>query len=360
MLLWLPHGQQKFGRSAFIVKTRVPLCSLRFFFNSTWWTILSGFPRASRNRIAKRFCWELTHHEVSWSLPDYHGHHCCGAGDCRAIQRSVLAAPGCFPGEASMALITIDYPLEGSVFPPDMAAPTFLWRDSAKAALEWRIDVTFTDGSAATHAAVRGEPMRVGEIDPRCVSVTNELPKLTPEQAGARTWMPDVMTWEAIKKHSLTYGVTVTITGYHDEQAVSRGRVAFQTSQDPVGAPIFYRDVPLMPAELEKGMIKPLPPKMLPFVAWRVRDVHEPDSRLVMEGLHTCANCHSFSRDGKTLGMDLDGPQNDKGLYAIVPVGERMSIRNEDVISWKSFRDQTAMDKRIGFMSQVSRTDSMS
>ena len=132
---------------------------------------------------------------------------CLGA--CLIIMGTIVVAPAIAgrysaqysprqdvsPGEASMALITIDYPLEGSVFPPDMAAPTFLWRDSAKAALEWRIDVTFTDGSAATHAAVRGEPMRVGEIDPRCVSVTNELPKLTPEQAGARTWMPDVMTW---------------------------------------------------------------------------------------------------------------------------------------------------------------------
>ncbi len=39
-----------------------------------------------------------------------------------------------------------------------------------------------------------------------------------------------------------------------------------------------------------------------------------------MHDLHTCANCHSFSADGKTMGMDVDGPGNDKGLYAIVPV----------------------------------------
>jgi hypothetical protein len=32
-----------------------------------------------------------------------------------------------------------------------------------------------------------GERLRIGEIDPRCVSPTNELPKLTPEQAAART-----------------------------------------------------------------------------------------------------------------------------------------------------------------------------
>ena len=93
-----------------------------------------------------------------------------------------------------------------------------------------------------------------------------------------------------------------------------------QTSKDPVGAPIFYRDVPLMPSETEKGVIKPLAQADLPLIAWRLRNVAEPKSRLLLEGMHTCANCHSFSLDGKTLGMDLDGPQNDKGLYTLVPV----------------------------------------
>ena len=35
----------------------------------------------------------------------------------------------------------------------------------------------------------------------------------------------------------------------------------------------------------------------------------------------SCANCHSFDRDGKTLGMDVDGPTGDKGTYALAAVG---------------------------------------
>ena len=58
-----------------------------------------------------------------------------------------------------------------------------------------------------------------------------------------------------------------------------------------------------------------------------------------MENLPTCGNCHSFSRDGKTLGMDLDGPKNDKGLYAIAPISKNMTIRNQDVIRWSSFQE---------------------
>ena len=103
-------------------------------------------------------------------------------------------------------------------------------------------------------------------------------------------------------------------------QPVSRGTVAISTSRDAVGAPIFYRDVPLMPSEVEKGVIKPLAPQAVPLIAWRLRDVGQASSRVVLEGIHSCANCHSFSRDGKTLGLDVDGPKNEKGLYAIVPV----------------------------------------
>lgn len=64
-----------------------------------------------------------------------------------------------------------------------------------------------------------------------------------------------------------------------------------------------------------------------------------------------CANCHPSSGDGKTLGTDLDGPQNDKGLYAIAHVAPKMSIREQDVISWSSFRDQPTGRMRVGFRS---------
>ena len=35
--------------------------------------------------------------------------------------------------------IVIDYPLDGSVFGPDMDSPTFLWRDPAASAVLWCI-----------------------------------------------------------------------------------------------------------------------------------------------------------------------------------------------------------------------------
>ena len=71
------------------------------------------------------------------------------------------------------------------------------------------------------------------------------------------------------------------------------------TSTDPVGAPIFCRDVPLMPTENERGNIKPLPDSALRLVTWRLRDIGRTDNRQVLTDMPTCANWHSFSPNGR-------------------------------------------------------------
>ncbi|HEY3439434.1 MAG TPA: hypothetical protein VGK29_01720 [Paludibaculum sp.] len=200
--------------------------------------------------------------------------------------------------------------------------------------------------------------MKLGEIDPACISATNKLPELTPEQAAGHTWKPEPEIWAAIKKRSVERTATMELTGIdaRTSQPVSRGELKFKTSKDPVGAPIFYRDVPMMSSETEKGVIKPLPPAAIPLIAWRLRNVSEPTSKKLLDQMPTCANCHSFSRDGSTMGMDLDGPQSDKGLYAIVPVRKNMEIRNQDLIAWSTFKGKLGGKLRVGFMSQVSPT----
>jgi Flp pilus assembly protein TadD len=273
----------------------------------------------------------------------------------------------CVPGhakrghEASAAIqpaatIQIDYPAPGAIFPPEITPPVFLWRDSSQTASFWVIDVRFGDHSHGIQAKSRGEKRPIGEIDERCAKAGAVPPQLSPEEGAGHSWMPDTETWEAIKTHSVKRLATVTIIGFEDEastQPVSRGQVTFQTSTDPVGAPIFFRDVPLISVQGQRGVIMPLPTAAVPLIAWRLRYLSEPKSRLMMEGLPTCVNCHSFSRDGKTLGLDVDGPGNDKGLYGIVPVKKETSIRNEYVIRWSSFAEEKA-SKRFGFMSQIS------
>ena len=216
--------------------------------------------------------------------------------------------------------ITVDYPPDGAVFPPEITPPAFLWTDST-AASEWRIEVRFSDGSPAIQA-----------------------------RTSAPVWTPDPGLWASIKKRSTGQPATVTVSS----AAGGSAQVRIETSSDPAGAPIFYRQVPLMPSEVAPGVIKPLAPGAIPLIAWRLRYLDEPGSRQVLEGLHSCTNCHSFSRDGKFLGMDLDGPENEKGTYAIAPVQPRMTIRNEDVITWNSFPGTPPGRSTIGFLSQMS------
>ena len=251
------------------------------------------------------------------------------------------------------ATITVDYPQDASIFPPDMIAPIFLWRDAEPSVRSWRIEVKFGDRAKELRMISAGEGMKLGEIDARCVSTANKPPFLTAEQAAAHTWKPDADAWAWIKKHSVDRAATIEFTGLDGAgRPVSQGHVTLTTSRNPVGAPIFYRDVPLMPFEGTKHVVQPLAPAKMSLIAWRLRDVSKPESRLLMTGLHTCANCHSFSADGKTMGMDVDGPGNDKGLYAVVPVSQHMAIRNEDTVSWN--RDMHVGQSRVGFMSQVS------
>jgi len=248
--------------------------------------------------------------------------------------------------------ISIDYPENGSIFPPGITPPTFLWRDAA--ATNWRIDITFADQAAPIQVLSKGERLHIAAIDPECVSSTNELPKLTPQQAAAWTWTPDSATWSAIQAHSTAQPATITITGYRNnsETPISQSHMTLSTSADPVGAPIFYRDVPLMPSQGANGTVQPLPPTAIHLIQWRLRDILQPQSRTVLKDMPTCANCHSFSGDGKTMGIDIDGPANDKGLYAIVPVEPHISIQNRNVVRWNTA--EQAGQSRVGFMSQVS------
>jgi tetratricopeptide (TPR) repeat protein len=269
----------------------------------------------------------------------------------------LLSGAGVPQGQISVepAKILVDYPLNGSIFPPDMEPPRLEWRDSAPGVAEWRILIRFASSAAPVEVISKGDPVQLGEIDPRCVSTTNKPPQLAPQRAAAHTWKPTAAEWASVRNNSVDSPATILLRGYSSSgRQLSEGSLSLTVSRDPVGAPIFYRDVPLMPSAGEKGVIKPLEQNAVPLIAWRMRDLAEPASHVVMTGLHSCANCHSFSADGRTLGLDMDGPQNDKGLYAVVPVAPRMSVRAQDMISWSKFSGEANPQLRVGFMSQVS------
>lgn len=258
--------------------------------------------------------------------------------------------------QANPPAILIDVPTNNTIYPPDIIPPQFAWRDDSPATV-WRIEVAFGEKGRPIQAWSAGEKMKIGPLDETLQGYVP--PTLTTEQAADHTWRPDAKTWEEIKKRSVASPARVIISGFKDRQAaepVSRAEATISTAKEPVGVPIFYRDVPLIPPNPEteqRGVIKPLPDSVLPKIRWDLRYVNQTQSKIIMTNLPTCGNCHSFSSDGKTLGIDVDGPANDKGLYALVPVRKVSTISNEYLIRWSAFSEEHSQ-KRFGFMSQIS------
>jgi tetratricopeptide (TPR) repeat protein len=214
--------------------------------------------------------------------------------------------------------LVINYPLDETLFPPDIVAPTFRWQDYLLDTDCWCLVFDFQAG---------GEPMRF--------------------LSDGKEWTPSEADWDTIKKRSQDSPVRITILGVqrtNPGKLLSGSSVSFGTSRDEVGAPIFFRDVNLPFAVAVKDPSK---------IRWRLGSISSREMpRLLLDGIPTCANCHSFSRDGKVYGMEVDAA-DDKGAYLISPVQKKVSICPENVISWSEFRKEEKK-KTFGLLAQVS------
>ena len=200
------------------------------------------------------------------------------------------------PGTDSVSL-TILEPTAGAMVPADASSPIFRWKDEA--ADKWL--VTMTTGSATV-----------------CQGIVDK-----------DTWAPGQDLWTAIGKAAGNRPVTVRIAGIDQRGLlVSRGRTSFSVSADPVGARIAFLRKRL---PFRTAMKNPFDSQMV---------IGDPTSfdkpRVVLQDQPICFNCHAYSPDGKTYGMDMDY-KGDKGGYALVDVKERVSVADEDVISWNAY-----------------------
>jgi tetratricopeptide (TPR) repeat protein len=232
-----------------------------------------------------------------------------------ACGRDSRPAPLAFPGEPAGRL-KIEYPLDETLFPPDIVAPTFVWSDETEGVAEWRVLLRFEDTGE-----VLSFPM------------------------AERRWRPSEADWAKIKQRSVEADAQVAIVGVgQGEQVASAATVRIRTSTDPVGDSIFYREVPLpfISAVQDPSRIR-----------WRFGSIDsETAPPVVLEDLPVCGNCHSFSGNGGVLGLDVDYG-NDKGAYAVLPVSKQMVLDDEKIITWSDYRRGDG-EATFGLLSQVS------
>lgn len=261
----------------------------------------------------------------------------------KAISRAIETAS--MGGD--LASLVIDYPLDEAVFPPDMAAPTFVWSEPASKADTWLIDVAGRSAEERLYVLTQGAtPARARDDDPRTASAAAAAYNPPVSTVPPRRWMPDDATWERIKRLSDDPGATVTIMGLSSEQPdkiLSRGHTRLSVSADPVGAPIFYRDVPLPFRHVLNN---------IESIRWRLGEVSSHKPPTLLTGMKVCGNCHSFTADGKTLAMDVDYG-SDKGSYVIADIAPETVLEKGKVISWGDYRREDK-EPTFGLLAQIS------
>lgn len=230
----------------------------------------------------------------------------------RLQTKAILAG---YAGGAVPESVSITYPPDGAVFPPEIAPPTFRWKEGR--CNGWLVQIRFE----------AGEPF----------VTTCDSPH----------WTPRRREWESIKSRSRERPAAVTIVGVdrrNQQQPLAAGSIAIRTSNDEVGAPLFYREVILPFSEAVRDPSR---------LRWRFGYIAaEEPPPVVLEGLPVCGNCHSFSRDGSILGMDVDYA-NDKGSYAVAPVRPDTVLDARRIITWSDYHPEDGVPT-FGLLSQVS------
>ena len=223
--------------------------------------------------------------------------------------------PLAFPSQPAGRL-AISYPLDETLFPPEIVAPTFVWSDETENVERWEVLIRLDDSP---------EPLRFPTTEPR--------------------WRPSKETWAEIKQRTEERDGEVAVVGVGPGAgAASAAIVRIRTSTDPVGDSIFYREVPLPFIDAVQNPSR---------IRWRFGSIDsEERPPVVLENLPVCGNCHSFSRDASVLGLDVDYG-NDKGAYAILPVAEQMVLDDEKIITWSDYRRDDG-ELTFGLLSQVS------
>jgi tetratricopeptide (TPR) repeat protein len=222
------------------------------------------------------------------------------------IEKSLLKPSG----------ISMDYPKEGTLFPPEFPCPSFFWRDTVNAFKEWHIRLSTQNGEEI-YQGVTESP----------------------------SWRPDPKVWSRIKEKSATKPVFLTVIGIKNGilgSKSSSGRTSFSFSSDSVGASVFYRAVPL-PFSYAVAHVNE--------IEWHLCSIEDKKSHKVLDNMPVCANCHSFSKSG-LLAMDVDYA-NDKGSYIIAPVKDTVHMTFDKIITWSDYkRDEGGIT--YGLLSQVS------
>ncbi|MBY0278010.1 tetratricopeptide repeat protein [Candidatus Binatia bacterium] len=216
--------------------------------------------------------------------------------------------------------LRITYPADGTLFPPEIVAPTVTWEDTTGKSDRWTVVVRDAGGA-----------------------------ELARDSVDTPRWRPAEDDWRRIKERSRERDAEIVIIGVRAAEpaaTVASSKVRIRTSKDPVGDALFYREVPLpfLTAVQDPSKIR-----------WRYGTIDQVNGPpIVLQNLPVCGNCHSFADNGSVLGLDVDYG-NDKGGYGILPVTKDMVMSDDKIITWSDYKREDGQPT-FGLLSRVSPT----
>ncbi|MBN1953276.1 MAG: PD40 domain-containing protein [Bacteroidales bacterium] len=234
---------------------------------------------------------------------------CARKSDVKSVFRDYLTKKITLKG------LTVIYPMANTLFPADFQAPTFRWEDNSGTSTDWCVFISDSSGNILLEGNVR-----------------------------TREWKPDSSKWEVLKQQTLGTGLLVTVIGHDSKyKNFSGSSQPFWISPDSVGSDIFYRAVTLPFSYAVRNVHT---------IEWYLGNVQGGKPRRMLDNMNVCANCHSFSKEGPTIAMDVDYG-NDKGSYVVTTAKDTCSLVPGDIISWSNFKKEEG-DPTFGLLSKIS------
>jgi hypothetical protein len=207
--------------------------------------------------------------------------------------------------------LSIIYPFNNAIFPPEFPAPTFKWKSEIQDSSLWEISLTTSNQKYSINAV-----------------------------AQKAEWTPDESKWDSIKFHSNYNKIYFKIK--KSGNYLNSGQICIQISRDSVAASILYRQMPIPFILAEKNL------DSMNFMLINLGSKNPPHT--AMKGFPVCGNCHSFSADGKTIGLDLDAGRRDKGGYFVSAIKDTIFFNREHYLSWSKIERR----RTFGLFSKLS------
>lgn len=215
--------------------------------------------------------------------------------------------------------LSITYPYSESIFPPEIAAPTFIWEDMNSPSKNWLVTVEFSSRQKPIYAFTK-----------------------------KRKWTPAKHVWEIIKLNSVDSPAELNVLAIASKSGLdiaSADRLFFKTSEHQVESAVFFRQVPL-PFILSKNSFEK--------TKWRIGYISSYNKPgVVMEKIPVCASCHVFSSDGKLMSMEMNY-NADSGAQFIAPVEKHIRLFKDNFFSWNDFPRKGALPPTRGLFAKMS------